>query len=82
MALTWFFSMVKVSNLSSHFLINELCSIHFIKTMSRFFPLTQLGGTVGRGGNPATFKAILSHAPETINGKFRVTEQVRSLCHF
>lgn len=34
------------------------------------------GGTVGRGGNPATFKAILTHAPDTINGKFRVTEQV------
>lgn len=33
------------------------------------------GGTVGRGGNPETFKAILAHAPETINGKFRVTEQ-------
>lgn len=33
------------------------------------------GGTVGRGGNPATFKAILSHAPNTINGRFRVTEQ-------
>lgn len=33
------------------------------------------GGTVGRGGNPATFKAILAHAPDTINGKFRVTEQ-------
>lgn len=33
------------------------------------------GGTVGRGGNPATFNAILSHAPNTINGKFRVTEQ-------
>lgn len=33
------------------------------------------GGTVGRGGNPATFNAILAHAPETINGRFRVTEQ-------
>jgi phosphoenolpyruvate carboxylase len=33
------------------------------------------GGTVGRGGNPATFKAILAHAPDTINGRFRVTEQ-------
>jgi len=33
------------------------------------------GGTVGRGGNPATFNAILSHTPETINGNFRVTEQ-------
>eukprot|EP00804_Cyclotella_cryptica_P018875 CCRYP_006412-RC/>CCRYP_006412-RC protein AED:0.21 eAED:0.21 QI:182/1/1/1/1/1/6/99/1018 len=33
------------------------------------------GGTVGRGGNPNTFKAILSHAPGTINGQFRVTEQ-------
>lgn len=33
------------------------------------------GGTVGRGGNPATFNAILSHAPNTINGTFRVTEQ-------
>jgi phosphoenolpyruvate carboxylase len=33
------------------------------------------GGTVGRGGNPQTFKAILAHAPETINGRFRVTEQ-------
>ena len=34
-----------------------------------------LGGSVGRGGNPATFNAILSHAPDTINGQFRVTEQ-------
>eukprot|EP00567_Pseudictyota_dubia_P002553 CAMPEP_0197465530 /NCGR_PEP_ID=MMETSP1175-20131217/64586_1 /TAXON_ID=1003142 /ORGANISM="Triceratium dubium, Strain CCMP147" /LENGTH=1118 /DNA_ID=CAMNT_0043001547 /DNA_START=80 /DNA_END=3437 /DNA_ORIENTATION=+ len=33
------------------------------------------GGTVGRGGNPATFNAILAHAPDTINGYFRVTEQ-------
>eukprot|EP00934_Nitzschia_sp_Nitz4_P008805 Nitzschia sp. Nitz4//scaffold367_size14546//6549//9593//NITZ4_008926-RA/size14546-processed-gene-0.8-mRNA-1//-1//CDS//3329549327//8795//frame0 len=33
------------------------------------------GGTVGRGGNPALFKAIMAHAPETINGQFRVTEQ-------
>jgi phosphoenolpyruvate carboxylase len=33
------------------------------------------GGTVGRGGNPALFKAIMSHAPRTINGQFRVTEQ-------
>lgn len=33
------------------------------------------GGTVGRGGNPETFKAILAHAPDTINGRFRVTEQ-------
>eukprot|EP00521_Asterionellopsis_glacialis_P008601 CAMPEP_0195285440 /NCGR_PEP_ID=MMETSP0707-20130614/3271_1 /TAXON_ID=33640 /ORGANISM="Asterionellopsis glacialis, Strain CCMP134" /LENGTH=948 /DNA_ID=CAMNT_0040344931 /DNA_START=228 /DNA_END=3074 /DNA_ORIENTATION=+ len=33
------------------------------------------GGTVGRGGNPATFKAIMAHAPDTINGQFRVTEQ-------
>lgn len=33
------------------------------------------GGTVGRGGNPQTFEAILSHPPNTINGKFRVTEQ-------
>ena len=33
------------------------------------------GGTVGRGGNPQTFKAIVAHPPKTINGKFRVTEQ-------
>ena len=33
------------------------------------------GGTVGRGGNPQTFLAIMAHAPETINGYFRVTEQ-------
>lgn len=33
------------------------------------------GGTVGRGGNPQTFKAIMGHAPDTINGQFRVTEQ-------
>ena len=33
------------------------------------------GGTVGRGGNPQTFLAIMAHAPDTINGKFRVTEQ-------
>jgi phosphoenolpyruvate carboxylase len=33
------------------------------------------GGTVGRGGNPALFRAILAHPPGTINGRFRVTEQ-------
>jgi phosphoenolpyruvate carboxylase len=33
------------------------------------------GGTVGRGGNPNTFRAILSHPPDTVNGRFRVTEQ-------
>eukprot|EP00590_Aulacoseira_subarctica_P009196 CAMPEP_0172416338 /NCGR_PEP_ID=MMETSP1064-20121228/2826_1 /TAXON_ID=202472 /ORGANISM="Aulacoseira subarctica , Strain CCAP 1002/5" /LENGTH=1028 /DNA_ID=CAMNT_0013153925 /DNA_START=32 /DNA_END=3118 /DNA_ORIENTATION=+ len=33
------------------------------------------GGTVGRGGNPETFKAIMAHAPNTIRGQFRVTEQ-------
>ncbi|KAL7439599.1 hypothetical protein ACHAXH_004093 [Discostella pseudostelligera] len=33
------------------------------------------GGTVGRGGNPNTFNAIVAHAPGTINGQFRVTEQ-------
>jgi phosphoenolpyruvate carboxylase len=33
------------------------------------------GGTVGRGGNPQTFYAIMAHAPQTINGYFRVTEQ-------
>ena len=33
------------------------------------------GGTVGRGGNPQTFIAINSHAPGTIKGRFRVTEQ-------
>jgi len=33
------------------------------------------GGTVGRGGNPALYRAILAHPPKTINGRFRVTEQ-------
>merc|ERR1711871_1861887 len=33
------------------------------------------GGTVGRGGNPALYRAVLAHPPKTINGKFRVTEQ-------
>lgn len=33
------------------------------------------GGTVGRGGNPALYRGILSHPPNTINGRFRVTEQ-------
>jgi phosphoenolpyruvate carboxylase len=33
------------------------------------------GGTVGRGGNPQTFLAILAHAPDTINGQFCVTKQ-------
>ena len=33
------------------------------------------GGTVGRGGNPQTFLAIMAHAPDTIKGYFRVTEQ-------
>lgn len=33
------------------------------------------GGTVGRGGNPSVYRAILSHPPDTIKGRFRVTEQ-------
>ena len=33
------------------------------------------GGTVGRGGNPETYRAILAHPPGTIQGRFRVTEQ-------
>jgi phosphoenolpyruvate carboxylase len=33
------------------------------------------GGTVGRGGNPALYRAVLAHPPGTINGRFRVTEQ-------
>ena len=33
------------------------------------------GGTVGRGGNPETYRAILAHPPNTIDGRFRVTEQ-------
>ena len=33
------------------------------------------GGTIGRGGNPQTFVAIMAHTPNTINGQFRVTEQ-------
>ena len=33
------------------------------------------GGTVGRGGNPALYHAILAHPPNTINGRFRITEQ-------
>eukprot|EP01038_Epipyxis_sp_PR26KG_P004144 gene4144-5898_t len=33
------------------------------------------GGTVGRGGNPALYRAVLAHPPNTINGRFRVTEQ-------
>ena len=35
------------------------------------------GGTVGRGGNPAIYRAIMSHPPKTIDGRFRVTEQGR-----
>jgi phosphoenolpyruvate carboxylase len=33
------------------------------------------GGSVGRGGNPALYEAILAHPPGTIQGRFRVTEQ-------
>mmetsp|Transcript_32432 Transcript_32432/g.114100 ORF Transcript_32432/g.114100 Transcript_32432/m.114100 type:complete len:965 (-) Transcript_32432:18-2912(-) len=33
------------------------------------------GGTVGRGGNPETYRAILAHPPATIDGRFRITEQ-------
>eukprot|EP00968_Pinguiococcus_pyrenoidosus_P020796 scaffold2541_cov262-Pinguiococcus_pyrenoidosus.AAC.5 len=33
------------------------------------------GGTVGRGGSPAVFRAVLAHPPNTINGRFRITEQ-------
>ena len=33
------------------------------------------GGTVGRGGSPALYQAILSHPPNMVNGRFYVTEQ-------
>lgn len=33
------------------------------------------GGTVGRGGNPRLYDAILAHPPNTVRGRFRVTEQ-------
>jgi len=33
------------------------------------------GGTVGRGGNPQTYAAILAHPPHTVQSRFRVTEQ-------
>lgn len=33
------------------------------------------GGTVGRGGNPQTYAAVLAHPPSTIQGRFRITEQ-------
>lgn len=33
------------------------------------------GGTVGRGGNPKIYEAVLSHPEGTIGGNFRVTEQ-------
>jgi phosphoenolpyruvate carboxylase len=33
------------------------------------------GGTVSRGGNPSVYRAILSHPPNTIQSRFRVTEQ-------
>jgi phosphoenolpyruvate carboxylase len=36
---------------------------------------TERGGTVGRGGNPSVYRAIMSHPPNTVNGRFRVTEQ-------
>ena len=39
------------------------------------------GGTVGRGGNPALYDAILGHPPGTIGGRFRVTEQGEMITH-
>jgi len=42
------------------------------------------GGTVSRGGDPSTFRAICAQPPGTVNGRFRITEQVRQqpfLCH-
>jgi len=33
------------------------------------------GGTVGRGGSPALYQAILSHPPNMVHGRFCVTEQ-------
>ena len=39
------------------------------------------GGTVGRGGNPALYDAILGHPPGTIGGQFRVTEQGEMITH-
>jgi phosphoenolpyruvate carboxylase len=33
------------------------------------------GGTVSRGGDPSTFRAICAQPPGTVSGKFRITEQ-------
>lgn len=33
------------------------------------------GGTVSRGGNPCMYKALIGMPPNTLNGRFRVTEQ-------
>lgn len=33
------------------------------------------GGTVSRGGDPSTFRAICAQPPGTVNGRFRITEQ-------
>jgi len=33
------------------------------------------GGTVSRGGDPSTFRALEAQPPGTVDGKFRITEQ-------
>ena len=33
------------------------------------------GGTVSRGGDPSTFRAIGAQPPGTVDGRFRITEQ-------
>jgi len=56
---------------NSQELMSQCASLHGIELT--FFH--GKGGTVGRGGNPSVYRAIMSHPPGTINGRFRVTEQ-------
>jgi len=50
--------------------IAAVCKVHAI----RLTLFHGRGGTVARGGGPAN-RAILAQPPDTINGRFRVTEQ-------
>lgn len=60
-------------------MLRLLCSYDsksfFVFVFSHGIGIIGKGGTVGRGGNPALYRAVLSHPPNTINGRFRVTEQ-------
>ena len=73
------FSMEKEGKRINYICRNKLTRyFHLLDQSDRFaysFLSLSVCRTVGRGGNPAVYHAILAHPPDTIHGRFRVTEQ-------